>query len=248
MNTHKHSNGNGTNGHATHSHVHTHAAAVEAPANEAPTILGAPPKTTNPSTAVIESLLQQLDTIASSLGVQAKPLTIAERRRLLRLRPGGGDHAATVVALAKRYGLAIPGVDPASVADDTQFVTDVAMLESRLEVVRGLVSDMSLEAQSRIWRAGTTAYTMLARLVPQFPALQRELTPMASFLAIGYKNAPTSIRPQEKAAMKKRRAEKKKAGAPANGGAAPANAAPSTPSTNTAAPPPTPTEPPKTGA
>jgi len=50
---------------------------------------------------------------------------------------------------------------------------------------------------------------MLLRLLPKYPSLQRELAPMASFLATQYKDAPTSLRKQEKNALTKSRKSKK---------------------------------------
>ena len=61
---------------------------------------------------------------------------------------------------------------------------------------------------------------MLTRLVQHFPALQRELGPMATFLARRYKDAPLAIRPQEASALRKQR-QRAKAKAAANAPTAP---------------------------
>ncbi len=122
-----------------------------------------------PTASEITSLLDQLDEVAVALGPGASALTIAQRRLLLKIRPGGETHAVTAVGLADRYGLTIPGVTSAEVAADVALVKDLAPLISRFDSLRGLVMDMSLQAQSRLWGGGTTAYSMLLRLRPAIP-------------------------------------------------------------------------------
>jgi hypothetical protein len=176
-----------------------------------------------PTADAITELLVQLDTMATSLGEGAVPLTIAERQRLLRIRPGGAAHATTAVATAARYGVVIPGVSPAQAESDAALAENLDALTSRLEAMKGLVGDMSLQARARLWRDGTTAYGILVRLVPQYPSLQRDLTPMASFLAVTHKDAPTSIRPQQKTTLaRSRKAKTKAAAAQATSPASPA--------------------------
>jgi hypothetical protein len=185
-----------------------------------------------PTVDQIEEMLEQLDVMASQFGV-AEPLSIADRRRLLKIRPGGSDQATTVVGLTTRYGLSIPGVSSAQVTSDVALAKNLDPLISRFETMLGLATDASLGAKSRVWNSATKAYTMLVRLVPDYPALQRELLPMASLLASKHKDAPTSLRTQEKASLEKSRDARKasggataKKGASAAAASAPADAEP----------------------
>jgi hypothetical protein len=221
------------NGHT----AHTAASAESAPAPKASTkyvpqpvpasIAAAPAPTTEQVTAWV----QQLDEMAAHFG-GATPLTIEERRRLLKIRPGGEAHATTVMGLADRYGLAIPGVTSADVAANVKVAQDLAPFIARLQAMQGLAADVSLTAQSRVWGSATKAYATLTRLVPDYPSLQKELTPMASFLATKYKDAPTSLRTQEQKTNAKSRstrranANKKAASAAAEAPAAGAEASP----------------------
>ena len=114
----------------------------------------------------------------------------------------------------------------ADVQAHVQVTQDIAPLITRLQSTLGLATDVSLGSQSRIWSSATKAYSMLTRLVPEYPALQRELTPMASFMATKYKDAPTSLRSQEKKALSRSRSAKKAKDAAAKTGAAAETAAP----------------------
>jgi hypothetical protein len=182
-------------------------------------VTAGPNAVATPSADQIAAILAELDAIKASLGAGAVPLTIQARRQLLRIRPGGETHAATSVGIAVRYGLTIPGVDPDAVESDTELAKNLVALGARLDALRGVVGDMSLQAQARIWKSGTTAYTMLTRIVPQFPSLQRELQPMGAFLAIKHKDAPTSLRTREKKTNAQARATRKANEAATAGGA-----------------------------
>jgi hypothetical protein len=167
-----------------------------------------------PSRAALEALFAHLQAAEAAIADHAQPLTIAERRRLLRMRPGGAAHVAAVVALAARHGITIPGIAAEVVDDDARLVDELTQAVGRLDALRGRVADLNLTAQSRLWRAGTTMYSILARLVTRFPALQRDLGPMATFLASKHKSAPTAIRPQEKNALARARRARASAKAP----------------------------------
>jgi hypothetical protein len=213
------------NGHTAHTAV----AAEPAPSPKAATKYVPQPlpasiaASSAPTTEQVTAWVQQLDEMAAQFGPGATPLTIDERRRLLKIRPGGEAHATTVMGLADRYGLAIPGVTSADVAANVKVAQDFAPFIERLQSMLGLASDVSLTAQSRVWSSATKAYATLTRLVPDYPSLQKELTPMASFLATKYKDAPTSLRTQEQKTNAKSRstrsANQKAASAAAAAGA-----------------------------
>ncbi len=178
-----------------------------------------------PSAIGVASILGYLASITTALGPDAVPLTINDRRRLLKLRPGGEAHAEPVMAVAKQYGLVLPGVDPAEVDADLALLKQLAPIVQRFDAVRALVGDVVAQAESRVWKATTNAYSTLIRYVPEYPGLQLELAPIASFLAIRFKDAPASLRPQERRALAKARSKRKagkgaKAAAVASGAAA----------------------------
>jgi hypothetical protein len=246
----KTSNGNGHAKSTTHPHAATPEPRAETKASTRASPLSTPAAAKSgtqsasniapqgPTSAQIEAMLDQLDAMASQFG-GGTPLTIAERRRLLKIRPGGDEHASTVVKLADRYGLTIPGVNTADVMANIALAQDIAPLISRFETMLGLATDVSLGAKSNIWRSGTKAYSMLARIVPEYPALQRELTPMASFLATKHKDAPTTLRTQEKTSLDKSR-DTLKTKKKTSGAGAPSSSEPSTATATTTAEPATP--------
>jgi hypothetical protein len=192
---------------------HAAAATEEAPAAaEATSTKYVPPPvpaviaaTSNPTNDEITAMIAQLDAMAPRFGAGATPLTIEERRKLLKIRPGGETLASGMMQIADRYGLAIPGVSSADVEANIELAKNMGLLMARFHTVLGLASDTQAKAQSRVWSSATKAYSTMTRLVPEYPSLQRELTPMASFLAIKYKDAPTSLRTQEKKTLSKAR-------------------------------------------
>jgi hypothetical protein len=182
-----------------------------------------------PSASQIEKALAELDVLASILGLHAVPLSIEERRHLLKMRPGGAAHVPVVLGLAERYGLVIPGVSTAEGKADLDVAAKLRPLADRLTAMAQLVEDTILQAQQRAWQSTTTAYTMLTRLVGRFPALQSELDAMASFMASRHKIAPLSLRKNKKPA-KKRPKKQPAAESPPTAVAAPV--APATPVTS----------------
>ncbi len=157
--------------HASNARASTHASTVSTRA----TAKSAEPSASNitahgPTPEQIEAMLEQLDAMASQFA-GSTPLTIAERRRLVKIRPGGDDHAATVMKLADRYGLTIPGVSSTDVMANITLAQNLAPLISRFATMLGLATDVSLGAKSNTWRSATKAYSMLTRIVPEYPAL-----------------------------------------------------------------------------
>jgi hypothetical protein len=211
MSTNHVSNGHNVNGHSKkgESKMNTHVSKS--------VVSHAVPSTPNgassdaPSAAQIQQALAELDVLASILGAHAVPLSIEERRRVLKMRPGGAQYVPTVLGLAERYGLSIPGVGSAEAKADMDVAAKLRPLADRLTVVAQLVEDTILRAQGRAWQSATTAYTMLTRLVGRFPSLQGELDAMASFLAVRHKAAPQSLR---KKPSKKRPKKKSPAASP----------------------------------
>ena len=169
-------------------------------------IAATPPVITD---AHLAQMLAELDTITVSLGPDATPLTIQQRRRLAKMRPGAEPLIPDIMKLADRYGVVLPGATTASVTADLTLSDQLSSLKSRLGTLFGLVGDLSIEARSRIWRATGAAYAALVRLIPQYPALQLELAPMATLLAVKHKAAPTALRKQEAKTLSQTRATRK---------------------------------------
>jgi hypothetical protein len=167
------------------------------------------PSATAPAPIDFPSILASLEAISGALGTESTPLTIADRRRLVKMRPGGLAHVESVMSAAARYGLVLPGVDNASVEADLALLSKLGPVTERIGALDGLAGDVRAKAEGRVWKATTDAYSLLTRCITQYPSLQRELAPIASFLAIKFKDAPTSLRPQEKKALTKARGKRK---------------------------------------
>ena len=176
-------------------------------------IAATPPVITD---AQLAQMLTELDGIAVNLGPDATPLTIQQRRRLAKMRPGAEPLVPEIMKLADRYGIVFPGVTTASVNADLTLVQQLSTLQSRLGTLVGLMGDLSVEARSRVWRAMGAVYAALVRLIPQYPALQLELAPMATFLAVKHKTAPTALRKQEAKTLSQTRATRKSKKGPSN--------------------------------
>jgi hypothetical protein len=178
------------------------------------------------------AVLETLPTLLGSATAPAQPLTIEQRRALPKVRTGGDAQMPAVLALVDRYGLSIPGGSTADARSDLALVTILQPLETQLTSAVNLVSDAISGARGSAWETTTTGYTMLARLVKRFPALQTELDPMASFMATKHKDAPTILRQAEAKTLSKSRAtlkakkDKEAAGEAASAAAPIAQAAP----------------------
>jgi hypothetical protein len=229
-----------TNGHAHHSTTDLDTTRTKGPtimktkktkieAAPIPTPTPAPPPAA-PPTIDVPTILASLAAIVTALGPSATPLTIAQRRKLAKMRAGGETLAGAVMSAADRYGLILPGVDSTAVSANVALVQSLAPVKERLAAVTTLVSDVEREASSSLWRSTLSAYKTLARFVPEYPNLQQELAPIASFLAVRFKEAPTSLRQQERRALAAQRAKRK----------AKKGTAPSPPTTNAPAPNPAP--------
>ena len=194
-------------------------------------IAATPPVITD---AQLTQMLAELDGITASLGPDATPLTIQQRRHLAKMRPGAEPLVPDIMKLADRYGIVLPGATTASVSADLALLQQLSPLQSRLGTMTALVNDLSTEARSRVWRATGPAYAALVRLIPQYPALQLELAPMATFLAVKHKTAPTALRKQEAKTLSQTRANRKSKKGQSNAPSpTPAPASPQPPATAT---------------
>jgi hypothetical protein len=156
----------------------------------------------------LAQIVAALEEALDSLGAAAAPLTIDARRRLPKMRPGIESLAPGIKRIADGYKAVLPGED--TVLSDLQLIKDLRPVLIRLHAAIGRVADMDLNAKARLSKWTMAMYVMLSRVVVTFPELQRELEPMASFLATKYKDAPTAIRPQEKNALARARKRAKK--------------------------------------
>jgi hypothetical protein len=167
----------------------------------------------DPAAIDFDTIVAQLDAILAALGDGAISLTIDDRRRLLKMRPGGEEYTEAVIKAAARYGVVLPGIDHAAVTRAMGLLEKLGPVAARVTILNGLIRDLTLRGESIVWKATMSAYSMLVRYVQEFPDLQRELGPIASFLAVRFKDTPTSIRPQERRAMRKARKLKEKSDA-----------------------------------
>jgi hypothetical protein len=206
---------------STHAHstVHAHAAtdakaesAVAPPAVAAP----APPAATpvpGSLEALVDAVLSSLASVATILGSAsspAAPLTIEQRRTMPKMKKGAEAQIPAILDLADRYGVALPGGTTAQARSDLQRAATIDTLTARLSLTLVLAEDQSRQAKGRSWSTTRRAYKALANLVGEFPALQTELEPMASFMATKHKDAPSILRTAEAKTLAKSRATKAK--------------------------------------
>jgi hypothetical protein len=174
-----------------------------------------PPPTPPPNSGIDFAALQSgLAAVLAAFGPNATPMSIDERRRLAKMKPGGDAYTGVVMAALQEHGIVLPDIDPTAVAEDMALVQALAPIVQQINVIQTLVADRSRAASSRIWRATTTAYRVLARTVRTRPSLQVQLGPIASFLAVRFKDAPASLRPRERKALAKARQKRKADGTP----------------------------------
>lgn len=192
----------------------------------------------------ITAVLEEIPILLGSPGSPAKPLSIEQRRGLPKMKPGADEQIPAVLALADKYKVSIAGPGTAEARADMKLVSDLQPLETGLATALALVSAVIAQARVRTWETTVAAYgtLKLRRYQKEYPALQRELDPMASFMAVKHKSAPTALRQAEAKTLSKSRATAKaKAGKGAKGGA-------NTPAVPGAPPPPAPPAPPASPA
>ena len=177
-------------------------AAIQPSAQPAPPASGAP----DPRIQRIITTLSIIPIMLGSEASPATPMTIEERRAQPKMKKGGAAEIPAVLNLADQYGIVIPGGGTDEARADLQLAANLLALSVKLGAMSLLVDDAISEAKSRAWDTTTTAYGMLIKLVKRFPALQKELDPMASFMARKHKDAPTVLRQAESKTLSKTRA------------------------------------------
>jgi hypothetical protein len=119
-------------------------------------------------------------TYAPPFGVR---LTLDERKRTLKFRPGGERIVELMVAIATRYGVKLPGVSVEGLAADHALSKGLEPVRDAAESVYQLLDDTVLEAQSESWFSTTAFYSALSRMVDAFPDIKGAIDEAAIFFA-----------------------------------------------------------------
>jgi len=138
-----------------------------------------------PSEEKIQQLIDALVNVHELLAEFSTDLKDEERRRLVRWRPGGEEMLNLMAALARKYKLALPGVEVAGMEADLLLSKRVARLEMTADTLSRRIEDTRLCALSEGWWAATAIYTALCRTAESNVTLAQELKPAIEFFALG---------------------------------------------------------------
>ena len=118
-------------------------------------------------------------------------LSVEERKRALKFRPGGDAIVALMAKLARKSGVSLPGVSIEGMEGDLALSNGLSSVEENAQAFLDAVSDTRLQALSEAWWAATALYTSLSRVADSDPELARALKPATEFFATGRRTPKT---------------------------------------------------------
>lgn len=144
-------------------------------------------KTTNgitndgPTDKELADAATKIEEVATALIAQQKALTPAERMALAKPGAAAERVVPKIVEIARRKGIAIPGVDldltEAQLAEAQRFEP----LEAQAEMLTAGLADRVLHAKSDAWVRATIIYGVLSQVARSDANLARELEPIRAF-------------------------------------------------------------------
>jgi hypothetical protein len=126
----------------------------------------------------IAQCMELLDKIEAALP-ETKSFTSLDKKRRIKARKGNERHVPRLVALARRYGLALLPLK----AIETQSAEALALvpLATRMERVNKRVQDRLFDARTSSWSGASKIYVMLKRLAKDESELATGLAPVEQF-------------------------------------------------------------------
>ena len=146
---------------------------------------------TVPSEDTLNATNEELTNARQKLKPFLVSLSVEERRRALRFRPGGEAIVALMAKLARQTGVSLPGVSVEGMEGDLALSKTLSSVEENAQVLLDAVSDTRLQALSEAWWAATALYTSLSRVADSDPELARALKPATEFFAVGRRTPKT---------------------------------------------------------
>jgi hypothetical protein len=116
-------------------------------------------------------------------------LTLDERKKQLRVRPGWEGVSLEVVKTANRAGLVLP-VSTRDIVDDMALIAALGPIAAEMRLALNLVEDTIMRAQHEAWYGTTAHYTSLQRLAGADREIEASLARVVAFFAVGSRQAP----------------------------------------------------------
>ena len=146
-------------------------------------------KATNPSEKEIEKLVKQIKDVKKEIQAYIVDLSLSERRRLLKPRPGSDKVTQVVTRVAGERNVQVAGIPAADIEANLVRAQRLAPLRQEVAAFAQSLRDSVFEAESMTWWATTALYTMLQAATRNDAALRTALAPATAFFATGRRKA-----------------------------------------------------------
>ncbi len=147
-----------------------------------------------PTQSEVEEAVKSVQKVLDKADRYLTSLTKEQRTSALKPRTGYGVMVPQIAGMAKRHGVALPGISIDGMQADLTLVSRLEPLAQIADALAQRVTDTQIQAASECWHAATALYTSLARVASASPDLEREITPVVEFFATGRRKpvkAPT---------------------------------------------------------
>lgn len=148
-----------------------------------------------PTEAEVEEAVKAVQKVLDKTARYLISLNKDQRSAALKPRTGYALVVPQIAALAKRHGVALPGVSVDAMQADLALVQRLEPLASIADTLSQRVGDTQLQAASECWYAATALYSSLARVASASADLEREIAPVVDFFAIGRRKSPKPSTP-----------------------------------------------------
>ncbi len=179
------------------------------------------------------------------LALNPPALTVAQRRRMAKLRKGGGDIMPLLARLATEWSVEIRTQPTAAMTAAMQLASELDPLVTTLSGATQETQDTSFQAESDAWATASALYSVLKRMSKKDPKLAAQLAPAVDFFKfrrpVASGQPATPAKPGKEAKRKAKEVAQAEevvahAGEASAGAAPPATSAPTAPATSGAIP------------
>lgn len=142
-------------------------------------------KNKNVTAKEAERLLHRLNNVYADIAQFAVTLSLTDRRRLLKPRPGGEKVTDLVVDTATERKVPVPAASAEEIRQHREQVSLLTPVRSTATMILQALDDTILAAESKSWSATTAYYTALRGLARSDATLSKKLEPATAFFALG---------------------------------------------------------------
>lgn len=129
----------------------------------------------------LTSASKAVQQVVSAINPGVPAMTVADRRKAVKVRKGGEKYLPLLAELATTYGIQTTVHSASAMTASAAMVQQLAPLKRQAQMLLKLVEDIEIGANSGTWSTATFIYSTLKRIAAQDGDLAATLDPIEEF-------------------------------------------------------------------